>query len=239
MTDRGGERGPWEAWRAWLRVQAITGLFWSLAGHPTRAFPEMRGTQIGSHKALREWGALGGADPSSFLVPPSLKADSRGALPPPREREMGCAAGRPWRGLGSSGSLLRPFHYPASSLPGPVSIPPHLEGASQGLWPLVCSPRGVQLRTGSLAAHRCGPPSPGAMLALGPALGLPIPGNLPSLLPPLFPIPFLPGTSARPSVGSLLWPWPQCPLQASSQTQGRQGYKLLQISPEIGCLGQP
>lgn len=142
MTERGGERGPWEAWRAWLRVQAITGLFWSLAGHPTRAVPEMRGTQIGAHKALREWGALGGADPSSFLVPPTLKADSRGALPPPREREMGCAAGRPWRGLGSSGSLLRPFHYPASSLPGPVSILPHPEGASQGLRPLVCSPKG-------------------------------------------------------------------------------------------------
>lgn len=37
---------------------------------------------------------MGQTPPHSWSLPP-LKADSRGALPPPREREMGYAAGRP------------------------------------------------------------------------------------------------------------------------------------------------
>lgn len=60
---------------------------------------------------------MGQTPPHSWSLPP-LKADSRGALPPPREREMGYAAGRPRR-------LLPP--------PEPI---PALSGPRPALWAL-------------------------------------------------------------------------------------------------------
>lgn len=74
---------------------------------------------------------MGQIPPHSWSLPP-LKADSREALPPPREREMGCADGQPQWLLPPREPIPSPLWHPdllcGHCLDRPCQLPPALPG---------------------------------------------------------------------------------------------------------------
>lgn len=78
---------------------------------------------------------MGQIPPHSWPLPP-LKADSREALPPPREREMGCATGRPqWFLRPIPSSLWHPDLLCGHCLGHPCQLPPALPGPGPSSFP--------------------------------------------------------------------------------------------------------
>lgn len=78
---------------------------------------------------------MGQIPPHSWPLPP-LKADSREALPPPREREMGCATGRPqWFLRPIPSPLWHPDLLCGHCLGHPCQLPPALPGPGPSSFP--------------------------------------------------------------------------------------------------------